>query len=313
MQRCATADDHHAVEVGQIARRSPHAREHRSTEVEIKPPADRIAQGVRLLVDLLQHEMLITTLLRRRGIHAKLGNLARDRHIVEIADIDGLRRDNRDVVVVEIYHPLRVSNDRRSIGRNDRFAIAHTDHDRAATPRGDDATRLARREHGDAKSSFDLMQGIANRLEKIALVAIADQMREHLGVGFREEMMTLALKPRAQRAVVFNDAIVHQCDVAALVEVRVCIDLGRRPMGCPTGVRDAGAGAGKPFRRPVGACAILQCRHLARSLRHRDAITIHHREACRIVATIFKPTQTIDEHLGRLRFANVSDDSAHDF
>ena len=157
------------------------------------------------------------------------------------------------------------------------------------------------------------MQGIANRLEKIALVAIADQMREHLGIGFREEMMTLALKPRTQRAVVFNDAIVHQCNVAALVEVRVCIDLGRRTVGCPTRVGNAGAGAHKPFRRPVGARAILQRCHLARSLCHRDAITIHHCETGRIVAAILKPTQAIDEHLRRLCLANVSDDTAHDF
>ena len=72
VQRGAAADEDHAVELGQFARRGAHAGEHGGAEVEIETAADGIGQRVRLLVDFLEHEMFEAALFGGGGIEARV-------------------------------------------------------------------------------------------------------------------------------------------------------------------------------------------------------------------------------------------------
>ena len=130
VQRGAAADEDHAVELGEFARRGAHAGEHGGAEVEIEAAADGVGQRVRLLVDFLEHEMFEAALLRGGGVEAELGDLAGDRDVVEIADVDGIRGDDGDVVVVQIDHPLGVGEDGGGVGGDDGFPVADADDDR---------------------------------------------------------------------------------------------------------------------------------------------------------------------------------------
>ena len=89
-----------------------------------------LAQRVGLLVDFLEHEMLEAALLGGGGVEPEFGDLAGDRHVVEIADVDGVGGDDRDVIVVQIDHPLGVGDDGGGIGGDDGFPVAHADDDR---------------------------------------------------------------------------------------------------------------------------------------------------------------------------------------
>ena len=118
---------------------------------------------------------------------------------MEIADVDGVRGDDGDVVVVQIDHPLGVGEDGGRVGSDDGFPVADADDDRAAAAGGDDFVRLAGGQDGDAEGAFHLVERVAHGLEEIALVAVADQVGEHLGVGLRIEMVALAFEAGAQR------------------------------------------------------------------------------------------------------------------
>ena len=78
-------------------------------------------------------------------------------------------------------------------------------------------------------------------------------MGQHLGVGLAGELVALALEHGAQLVVVFDDAVVHHGHAAgtlrvrgvgvlprAMAEVRVGVVHGRRAVGGPAGVGDAG-------------------------------------------------------------------------
>ena len=58
------------------------------------------------------------------------------------------------------------------------------------------------------------MDGIADGLEEIALVAVADEVGEDFGVGFRVEEMAFALHRARSDTVVLDDAVVDERDVA---------------------------------------------------------------------------------------------------
>ena len=141
---------------------------------------------------------------------------------------------------------------------------------------------------------------------------LADQMGEHLGVGLRVEMVAFALKAGAQGAVVLDDAVVDQRDVAGLVEMRVGVGLGGRAVGGPAGVGDARGGA--LAKRAAGHSAwalVVEHGDFARGLGDDDPVVIEHGDARRVIAAVFEPAQPVDEHGGRVRLADVSDDAAH--
>ena len=130
-------------EFGEFARRGAHAGEHGGAEIEVEAAADGVGQRIRLLVDFLEHEMLVTALLGGGGVEAELGDLAGDRDVVEVADVDGIRGDDGDVVVVQIDDALGVGDDGGGVGRDDGFSVTDADDDGAAAAGGDDLVRLA--------------------------------------------------------------------------------------------------------------------------------------------------------------------------
>ena len=65
---------------------------------------------------------------------------------------------------------------------------------------------------------------------------VADQLRDHLGVGLGLEAVALGDQLVAQHLEILDDAVVHDRDAARLVGVRVVA--GRRAVRRPAGVAD---------------------------------------------------------------------------
>ena len=230
---------------------------------------------------------------------------------MEVADIDGIGGDNGDVVVVQIDHALGVGDDGGGVGRDDGFALADADDDGTAAAGSDDLVRLAGGKHGDAEGAFDLMERVADGLEKVALVAVSDEVGEDFGVGLGVEVVAFSFEPGAEGTVVFDDAVMDERDVAGLVEMRVGVDLGWRAVGGPAGVGDAGGGALEKLGRPLSVGAVVELGDFSGCLGDDDPFVIQNRDARRVVAPVFETTQAVDEHSGCIYFSDVSDDSAH--
>ena len=139
------------------------------------------------------------------------------------------------------------------------------------------------------------------------LVIIANQMREHLGVGVGFEFVAGGEQFLFERVVIFDDAIVNDGDFAGLIEVRMGIFVRGRAVRGPARVADAEISLDRfGFQKARKAFA-----DFAHFLANEQIAATHHSHAGAVIAAIFQPPQSFEQDgRGRL-FANVSNDAAH--
>jgi hypothetical protein len=85
---------------------------------------------------------------------------------------------------------------------------------------------------------------------------------QHLGVGVGDQVDPRFRQPGPERGRVVDDPVVDDGHVALGVDVRMRVDVVRRPVRRPAGVPDADL-AGEPLGQPVGQVA-----HPSGLLRH---------------------------------------------
>ena len=122
-------------------------------------------------------------------------------------------------------------------------------------------------------------------------VEVADQVGDHLGVRLAEKRDPLALQPGLQRAVVLDDPVVDDGDLAGAVHVRVGVDRVRHAVRGPAGVPDA-----QRIDAPRGLQNLFQGRDSAAGLLDADAALAQQRDAGRVVTPVFQPLEALDEN-----------------
>src|ERR1044071_8028796 len=121
-----------------------HLVEKHLSAVERDSSLHRVANGARLLVDFLEHEMLEAALLRHDWIPRDALDRRLHRVALEVYDPNGVAIDDRDFAVAEKEDVARVLQDRGNVRRDEELAVAKTDHDRRALTHGDDRVGLVR-------------------------------------------------------------------------------------------------------------------------------------------------------------------------
>ena len=96
------------------------------------------------------------------------------------------------------------------------------------------------------------MRGLHDGFQKIPFVRPLDQMGYHLRIGLALEAAPFGLELASELCPVLNDAVVDDGEAPVLASMRVRIRIGRRSVGCPSGVPDA--------RAPPGIAVLLACR-----------------------------------------------------
>ena len=86
-----------------------------------------------------------------------------------------------------------------------------------------------------------LLVGAADRLDKVAVVVLGDQVRDHLGIGLGGELGAVLEQPVLEGDVVLDDSVDHHVDAVGRVEVGMRVLLADAPVGGPARVADAGA------------------------------------------------------------------------
>ena len=200
-------------------------------------------------------------------------------------------------------------HDGARIGGDDVLILAHPHHEGRALTGDDQDVRLLLADHGDGVGAPHLPQRRLHGGLEVAVVQLADQVHQHLGVGLRFEGVALLLEVGLQRDVVLDDAIVDESDavtVRLIVAVRVGVADARLAVGGPAGVGDT-HGAGKLL--PL-AEHLLQHPDPPRRPRHVDP-AVDDGQACGVVAAILQPLEPLQqERLSRL-VADIRDDSTH--
>src|SRR5206468_4548165 len=100
------------------------------TRLETDAPAQRVDQRLRLLVDLLQQEMLVAALLRGDRVPGDPAGRPRVRSACEIGQQDRLPCHFGDLAVLEEYHVARVLEYRRNVRSDQVFLLTEADDDR---------------------------------------------------------------------------------------------------------------------------------------------------------------------------------------
>ena len=266
----------------------------------------RMADHFRLLVDLLGHEMPVVAAVdqqaRGGGAHDRPLNLRAGL----VKDAGAGAAEHRPVAIVEIGNAVGEGRQRDGVGAEIHLAVAVADGQRAAAAGADHEVVLALEDDGEGKGAAQSLQRFAHRLgRRHAAVEIGgDQVGDDFGVGLGGEPGAGRYQFLAQFAEVLDDAVMDQRH--PLGGVRVGIALGRRAVGRPAGVADAGVAGERllgelgfqvaqlALRAPAGQVAVFQRRHTGR-----------------VIAAIFQPLQRIDQERRHRFLTEDANDPAH--
>ncbi len=268
--------------------------------------AHRVLDAVGLLEDLLEHEVLEAAALDRLQVPLDLVDRLVDPARREGADPVPLRGEHRHLAVVEVDHLPGVLDDRRLVGGDEELAVADAEDDRRAVARGHQHVGLVGRDDGDAVGTVDVAQRGGDGLLEVALVELADQVRQDLGVGVGGELVPPADECLAQVGGVLDDAVVDQRNATRLVDVRMGVGRGGRAVGGPAGVADA--------QPPVGHAAIeLLGEHpqLPSGLAQREAVAVDHGDAGGVIAAVLHPPQSLHQDRRGLLRSHITHDATH--
>ena len=124
----------------------------------------------------------------------------------------------------------------------------------------------------------------------VIAVQIADQVRDDLGVRLADERDPLAPQPGLERAVVLDDPVMDDGDLARVIHVRVGIDRVRLAVRSPAGVADA---------QHVGVLGpvedLFQGADPAAGLLDADAAVPEQRDARGVIAPVLEPLEALDQ------------------
>jgi len=271
------------------------------------PAGERLAQGDGLLVDLLEHEVVVAALLGSlwRPFDERLGPSLLDP--VQVGHDNPRGADVGDVALLEEDHPVGVREDRGDVTGDEALLAVETNDQRHVQTRPDQAADLTPVHHHQRVCPLHAPERGADRIGEIALVGVLDQVGDRLGVGLRRERVAAGFQLVPELAEVLDDPVVDHRDLPGAVLVRVGVEVVRPPVGCP-------AGMGEADRRMRGAIrdGRLEIDQLAGLLLHEQlAVFADQRDARGVVAAVFEPCQALDQDGSGLAGTGVADDAAH--
>ena len=171
--------------------------------------ADRLGDGIGLLVDLLQHERLVARLLGALVVPVELDGLVLGRAAVDVDVYRPRRSDGHDLAVPrELHHP-RLAQEGGGIRREERLVLADPDDERHLVPSADEEPGVVAMDDDEREVTLELGEGQSNRFGQIAVVMAFDEVGDGLCVCLGGQRVTFRSQALAQLAVVLDDAVQH--------------------------------------------------------------------------------------------------------
>ena len=176
----------------------------------------------------------------------------------------------------------------------------------AALAGADHQILLAFEEDTQRKGPMQALQRLARGLDGFCTFVqmVAQQVADGFGVGFRFEHRPTGGKLGAQLAEVFDNAIVNHRHAAR--QMRMGVQGGRRAMGGPAGVADAGFAGQGVVDQKIGEVDELAHRATTVQLALVDG-----GDPGAVIAAILQPLQRLDQKGGHFVMAQNPNNSAH--
>ena len=172
-----------------------------------------LAHGIRLLVDLLEHEALVAALLGDFLVPGHVDDRALARLAVRAEDADRIARRGHDLAVLEVHHAPGLGGEGGDRGGQERLAVADAGDQRALMARADEQFRMVAVNRDECEVALELDVRPLDGLDQVAGVSTLDEVRDDLGVRFRAEARAGADQLALERGVILDDAVEHDRDV----------------------------------------------------------------------------------------------------
>ena len=265
-----------------------------------------MADHLRLLVDLLGHEVPVIALLRqeaagRAALDAALGPLA-----ARVANVGSLAGQRHAIAFLEIGDAVGERGESESVRAQIHFPVAIADREGRTLARADQEILLALEQIDERERAAQPRErGMDRVLRRFALGEfVLDDEGRNLGIGLGGEDVAFGGQFLAQRPEILDDAVVD--DRKPRRGVRMGVGFGRFPVRRPARVADAD----RPAKRRRGKLR-LQVLELALRAPPLQPAVLERRHAGGIVAAIFEPLQRIDNRAGDRPSPENPDNSTH--
>ncbi len=284
-----------------------------ASHIEVATPhfeaaAHRIEDRTRLLKNLLEHKVLVTTFFNTIQLQLQALDVGRLHHVFARADGQLAVLDNSELVVVDVHHLVGVLDDGGSVGSHEELALANTNNQRRTLAGRNELVGLVLAQHHNGVGTYYFVQRQAHGFFQRASVLrlnLLDEVDEYFGVRIRMEYVALLLQVCLQRSVVLNDAIVDKGNPLRGRVVRMGVHIVGLAVGSPAGVAHAHGGV-----RVFGSQKIFELRYFAFLLIHAQR-AVEQGHTGRVVAAVFEAVQPFENNWTGLPMAQIRYDAAH--
>ena len=270
---------------------------------------ERGLDGTRLLHDLLEHEVLVAALLGSLDVPRDAGNGLFDRLAGAVKNRVAVGTHLGELTVVKIDHIFRVRHKRRHVGGEEVLTRANADDQRAAVAREEHLLRTVGAQNADRIAALQTAKCLHDGVLQVAVTGVVhiQQMDDDLRVRLTMEPEPLGLQHLAQLHEVFNDAVLHDGELAVVAHVRVGVRLRRRAVRCPARMAEADIAVKIATVMRFGQ----QILDLAAGLGKLDRAAVEHGDAGRVITAVFELLESFEKDRRSLLRADVSNDSTH--
>ena len=235
----AAGDDVNPGEVADVLRRQMQIVQHHTAVPDAG--GDGLADRLRLLHDLLGHEVGVAALLRcgHIPVHQTVGLLHRQQLVVK--HVHAVGGEDSDLPIVHVHHVPGVLDDSRHVGGDEVAVLTVADDEGAVLPGGNEGVGVIRTDDAEGVGPLDPPQAAAHSLQHVVAFVVVElqQLCHHLRVRVGGEVDALAHEVLLDFQIVFDDAVVDEGDPPVLADVGMGVDVIWLPVGGPAGMPDA--------------------------------------------------------------------------
>ena len=291
--------------------RQIHLRQLHPAGVKRHPPAHRVNNRPRLLKDLLLHKMLKLPLHRAYRVPGNAVHRHRHRLPIQRRHLVAIPSQQRQLAVLQEHHLARVFQNGRYVGSHKHFPLPQTQGNAPgiANARANQLVGMVHRHRHHRIRPVQQGKRLARRRQprQASGQIPLQELHNHLGVCFRLKAHPFRLQLFAQRQEVLDNAVVHHRHPAGHAHVGMRVTLGRLAMRRPARMANANVPHQRRFRQHA-----LQVMQLAHIPAHGDMPVLRqHGNAGRVIATIFKPFQAVQDHGRGLARPKIPNNSTH--
>ena len=303
----AAGHDAHAAQLPYLTIRHGQVAEHHAAIPDAA--GDGAGDGVGLLVDLLEHEVVVAAFFRSVHIPVDVVMLLFDGAAALVIDADAAACDDGQLAVVHVHDIPCVAQQRRHVGGDEVLSVAVAQQQRRVLAGGNETVRRVGADDAQRVGALHGGEHAVHCLEHVAAggVIVVQQLGHHLRVRLGAEGVALGGELGAEQGVVLDDAVVDNGEQAALADLGMGVDVVGLAMGGPAGMAHAQrTGEGAALLRQIG-----QRLQAASGLADLQALGAADSHARRVVAAVLQTAQAVQQDGGGFLHAHVSHDSTH--